>query len=181
MGFLRHIIYCVCLLLAGMALACPETGRSATLKADANLLRAVFTQRFIKYVTWPSGRASGAQADAPVVVAATDARALRRYFTRPDIRLAQWPVKDCQVLVIIGTNARTTGALLKRVRGKPILTVGQDPNFARMGGMINFVPFRGRMRFQINIEAVRKAGLTISSRLLKLADIYQENPGPSQE
>lgn len=149
----------------------PLTAHSGKeLKADAEQLKALFTQRFVNYVTWPN------RSSAIPVVAATDAAAVFEYFSTDDIQLVQWPIAECQILFINNADPRTTAALLKRVADSPILTVGQHPDFARMGGVINFVPSGNRFRLQINIDAARRAGLTISSRLLKLADIYREVP-----
>ncbi|HKQ29917.1 MAG TPA: YfiR family protein [Burkholderiales bacterium] len=50
-----------------------------------------------------------------------------------------------------------------------VLTVGEVPNFLDRGGVINLVEVRGRIRFEINQQAARQAGLVISSRILSLA------------
>jgi len=57
------------------------------------------------------------------------------------------------------------------MRARPLLTVGDAYSFARSGGIIQFVTVRGRVRLRINAEAARSADLTISSKLLSLADI----------
>jgi hypothetical protein len=52
-----------------------------------------------------------------------------------------------------------------------ILTVseGETDDFIKAGGMINLVIVDNKIRFQINDNAAKKAGLTISSKLLSLA------------
>jgi hypothetical protein len=50
-----------------------------------------------------------------------------------------------------------------------LLTVGETPGFLERGGIINLVEVQGRIRFEINQEAAKRAGLTMSSRLLRLA------------
>ncbi len=50
-----------------------------------------------------------------------------------------------------------------------LLTVGETPGFLEHGGIINLVEVQGRIRFEINQEAAKRAGLTVSSRLLRLA------------
>ena len=50
-----------------------------------------------------------------------------------------------------------------------MLTVGEWPQFTENGGMINFVLENNKIRFQINDQAARGAGLKISSKLLNLA------------
>jgi hypothetical protein len=48
--------------------------------------------------------------------------------------------------------------------------VGEDPVFAQSGGIINFMLKNGNVRLEVNLAAAKKAGLTISSRLLAVAD-----------
>ncbi len=54
-----------------------------------------------------------------------------------------------------------------------VLTIGDSPDFNARGGMIKLTMVDGRPRFWINLEAARKAGLVFSSKLLKIATIYQ--------
>ena len=43
------------------------------------------------------------------------------------------------------------------------------PDFISMGGMVNFTVEGTSVRFEIDSEAAERAGLRISSRLLRLA------------
>ena len=49
------------------------------------------------------------------------------------------------------------------------LTVGETQNFMRRGGIINFIIVENRVRFEINLIAAERAGITISAKLLQLA------------
>jgi hypothetical protein len=51
----------------------------------------------------------------------------------------------------------------------PLLTVSDSRGFVRRGGMIELYMERNRLRFSINVDNVRGAGLRISSDLLQLA------------
>jgi hypothetical protein len=50
-----------------------------------------------------------------------------------------------------------------------MLTVGETPGFLGRGGVINLIQVQGRVRFEINQQAARQAGLVVSSRILNLA------------
>jgi hypothetical protein len=52
-----------------------------------------------------------------------------------------------------------------------VLTVSDISDFARQGGMIGFVIEDGRVKIQINLQAVNNAGLKISAKLLEVAKI----------
>ena len=69
-----------------------------------------------------------------------------------------------------------------------MLTVSDMEGFAHIGGMVSFskilqlgksgyssVPIEKNKRFQINLTAVRRAGLKIRARLLRIADIVQND------
>ena len=64
--------------------------------------------------------------------------------------------------------------ILMEAKKIPIVTVGEDEKFLRRGGMINFVLEDGKLRFQINTDAVGRSGINISSKLLSLAKIVRD-------
>jgi hypothetical protein len=56
------------------------------------------------------------------------------------------------------------------------------PAFTSNGGMIQFVLKENKVRFEVNLTAAEKAGLTLSSQLLKVAtDIRKEPPDTSAQ
>jgi hypothetical protein len=44
--------------------------------------------------------------------------------------------------------------------------------------MIQFVLEKNRIRFEVNLTATQRAGLTLSSELLKVATVVMRNPQP---
>ena len=67
-------------------------------------------------------------------------------------------------------------AVLNRLDRRPVLTIGDSEGFARGGVIINLAKARGKIRFEINLEAAKRGGLSISSKLLKLATIVEGSP-----
>jgi hypothetical protein len=63
--------------------------------------------------------------------------------------------------------------ILEKTSALPILTVGEDEPFAQNGGIIRFVLKNGNVRLAIDLNAAQKAGLTISSKLLAVADVVK--------
>jgi hypothetical protein len=57
-----------------------------------------------------------------------------------------------------------------------VLTVSDMPQFSLRGGMIQFVPEGKKIRFEVNLAAVQRAGLALSSELLKVATTVRRNP-----
>jgi hypothetical protein len=51
------------------------------------------------------------------------------------------------------------------------LTVSENDKFAPQGGMIGFVNRDGKIRLQINLDAIKRGGLKISAKLLEVSEI----------
>lgn len=80
-------------------------------------------------------------------------------------------IKDCHVLFVSRSEMKHLDRILSTMRGRSVLTVGEADGFAKRGGMVRFVTEQNKIRFRINVEAAKAANLTISSQLLRAADI----------
>ena len=49
--------------------------------------------------------------------------------------------------------------------------MGETEAFARQGEIVNFITVDNKVRYEINVEAAKRAHLDISSKLLRLAKI----------
>jgi hypothetical protein len=76
-------------------------------------------------------------------------------------------------LFIPTTETPRLARILERLAGRSILTVGEAEGFASASGMIRFVTVRNKVRLRINVEAANAARLTISSKLLRQAEIVR--------
>lgn len=61
--------------------------------------------------------------------------------------------------------------VLKHAETMSALTVSEIAGFAHQGGMVRFYIDNNKVKFQVNADAVKNAGLTMSSKLLRLAQI----------
>jgi hypothetical protein len=86
----------------------------------------------------------------------------------------------CQVLFISRSESARMPQILSSLRGVPVLTVGDTRGFLEQGGIINFTFEGSKVRFEINQESAERAGIKISSKLLRLATRVAPgaNPGP---
>jgi hypothetical protein len=84
-------------------------------------------------------------------------------------------LNECQVLFIAASESGNLRRVLEGIKGNATLTVGDSNGYAAQGVMLNFYPEQGKVRFEINVDAVRRAGLKIGSHLLKLARIVHES------
>ena len=147
-------------------------------------VKALFLLNFIKYVDWPPDAFAGS--NAPITIglcgesklheALNSALAVKPIGGRTIVIRQVEATNDltpCQILFVSHSEAARIGGILDRARVLPILTVGEDELFARKGGIINFVLRNGHVRLEIDLIAAKKAGLTISSRLLEVADVVK--------
>ena len=86
-------------------------------------------------------------------------------------------VEGCQVLYVSASEQPRLDGILRAVAGLSILTVGESEGFVDRAGMIRFVVVDNRLRLEVNLAAAEGAGLTISSRLLGLADVVRTEEG----
>jgi hypothetical protein len=78
---------------------------------------------------------------------------------------------QCHVLYISDLKQNVLLQLLVEIKKRPVLTIGEDDNFAEYGGMIGLRNDNGKINLYINLPVAKEANLNISARLLKLAKI----------
>ena len=62
--------------------------------------------------------------------------------------------------------------MIRKLRGQNILTVSDSVDFLQQGGMIRFFNNEGKVKLEVNLESVKSANLVISSKLLRLMEIF---------
>ncbi len=85
-------------------------------------------------------------------------------------------IKPCRVLFIASSEKARLKEITGLARANNILTIGDTEGFAKKGLTINLFMDKGKVRFEINPEAAKQAGLRVSPRLLDLARIVREGP-----
>lgn len=151
-------------------------------EALENDVKAAFLFNFTKFVEWPAGAFE--RPDDPMrvcvvadasFVASVDrilagetvrGRSLRRVVPQAS------DLPHCHVLYVGETERVDT--LLSPIARAPVLTVGESARFLDRGGAIAFILANDRVRFDVNLKAADRAGLTISSKLLRVARDIRE-------
>lgn len=98
-----------------------------------------------------------------------------RLMTYPNIT-APAPTEQ-MILFIDRKNDDKLDTIVRDLKDRSVLTVGEGPKFAERGGCINLVTIKNRVRFRINVDAVRRAKLKISPRLVKVASVLLTDRG----
>jgi hypothetical protein len=75
----------------------------------------------------------------------------------------------CRILFIASSESARMKLILAALGKSSVLTVSDMPDFTASSGMIQFVLEENKVRFEVNLSAADRAGLTLSSQLLKVA------------
>jgi len=154
--------------------------QAQTTATRAYQVKAVFLYNFSQFVDWPPTAFKGSNdpfiigilGDDPFGTYIDETVAGETVKGHPMIVQRYQDVKDitnCQILFINTDN--DIAQILKVLANRSILTVSDAANFAKQGGMIRLFTENNKLRLAVNPSAARAAGLTISSKLLRLADI----------
>jgi len=166
-------------LLVAQSLSPYLAARAAELDAATeDDLRAAFLLNFARFVTWPGEHAEGPTPLVICIVAnpglATVLHALVAGQTvrgRPLVVLSlkALPPPSAVHILYLTTRQRQPTQWLPGNAGAAILTISDNPDFCRLGGMIALYSEGRRMRFEINQESLQRRGLHASSKLLALS------------
>jgi YfiR/HmsC-like len=167
-------------LIFGLAFAIGFKSFAQNSQPSEYQIKAAFVYNFAKFVEWPTQAL--AAPTSPMVIGMLGENVFHGDLEKT-IRgkaINDHPLQfkkfdsvaeatNCQVLFIGPSEKKHLPKILESLRGTSVLTVSETDEFIENGGMINLVIVDNRVRFQINNEAAKKAGLTISSKLLSLA------------
>jgi hypothetical protein len=76
---------------------------------------------------------------------------------------------NSQVLFISSSEKSRLREIIAGLRGASVLTVGETDDFTEAGGMIRFLFVEKKLKFRINDDAAKAAGLTIPAKLRELS------------
>lgn len=152
-------------------------------------VKAAFLLNFAKFVQWPSTVFQNDRTPITVCVFRYDpfGAALDEILRGKDINNRQLiarriteiqELSSCQLIFISDREARRLPEILSSLKGGSALVVGETSSFAERGGSIQFFLEDNKLRFAINLDAVARSRLTLSSKLLALARIVHDQGVP---
>lgn len=155
---------------------------SAQISTREYQVKAVFVFNFSQFAEWPSQ--SFANPESPAVIGILGKDPFGPYLAETIVgeNLNKHPlviqhfnnvdeVSNCQILFINVSDKNKLKAILEKLKGKNILTISDANGFAKFGGIARIYTKDDKINIQINLEAAKEENITISSKLLKLAEI----------
>jgi hypothetical protein len=148
-------------------------------------VKAAFLLSFANFVNWPEDPAAASSKNIRLCVLGDDPFGSKldrlaagksvgeRTFSLERVQQTM-DARRCHILFLSPSLRGKTTAALEDLRGASILTVGETPDFTRNGGIIRMLLLENRVRFEINVDAAERAHLSISAKLLALAQVVHD-------
>ncbi|MGA9511139.1 MAG: YfiR family protein [Candidatus Sulfotelmatobacter sp.] len=143
-------------------------------------VKATYLYNFSRFVEWPAEPLQ-AQSDSFAICVLGDnpfgpalkATVAQETISGKSVVAKQVPAPQdaisCRVLFISSSEDKRLKEILTSLGTASVLTVSDLPNFAQRGGMVQFILEGNKVRFEVNSSTAERAGLTLSSELLKVA------------
>lgn len=149
-----------------------------------DLLKAAFLFNFAKFTNWPPEKPRDDRVQFCVERGALDPRAFEEWESetlqglpiqaRIIPRAEDGATETCHILLVHHARQSPPSPKLRaHARANHILLVSAAQGFAETGGHIGLFIEDNRLRFRVNLDAAEQAKLSLSSQLLRLAEIVR--------
>ena len=146
-------------------------------------VKAAYILNFVSLTEWPASALGPASNPFRICVAGSDPfrTVLEQTVNGESVqghplvveRVTRDVAATCQVLFVAASDAAQTAELLRTLGTAPVLTIGEADAFLKDGGVVRFITDQGHVRFDVNRRTAEQHGLTLSSRLLRVARSVQ--------
>ncbi len=199
------LLIAVLLVLCGIVNSGETGGHVQTARArqaGEYQIKAVYIYNFLLFVEWPesgndekkdSGGTAKIDGDRPIIIGIVgddpfgesfrevEGKRVKSSKRRLEVkRFGRYrkntDLSGCDLLFVCQSEWKYFPEILRPLKLKPVLTVGDWGGFLEAGGMINLVKVKNKIRWEINRTPVKKAQLKTSAQLLRNATRVVEIP-----
>lgn len=163
----------------------PRVGVAATEgRFTAEEVKSAFLLNFGRFVEWPPQKLEKSRDRFYICLVGEDTLGMKleaiirgqkvQERTPEIIRLpTHFPSRECEIAYLNLRSTEEASEVLSRMRSTPTLTVGEGAHFLKAGGIIQLRVEGEHIRLKINLKAAKNSGLTISSKLLAIAEVVE--------
>ena len=168
-----------------LLLVCSSARRVEAQDVTEVTLKGAFLFNFARFTEWP---ADALQPDTTVSACVFGDRAVADAFAKTvkgkqlagraiavTTIAANESIPPCHLLYLSGVAEARIAEIVSTLRDTPVLTVSDSDTFTKRGGIVQIFVESGKMKFRINSRSARRARLQLSSRLLALAEVVDED------
>lgn len=162
--------------LPALCLAC---GLALAQPVNEDEMKGIYIYKFLKFIEWPpSAFAAGDDSFRVCVAGEEHVKALADTLDRQPLKdrkialvnlAKKGQISSCQVVFISSGESWRYKSILSEIGNHPTLTISDIPDFARQGGMIEFLFEGDKLSFSINQFEAKRVDIYINSQLLALA------------
>lgn len=154
-------------------------------EAFGHEIKASFVYTATKFIDWPTGAFTGADdpfvlgvlGEDPCGVALEKAVRGKTVHGR-SVQVERYPTLQdlgpSHVLFVCAARMNDLPAVLAALEGRSVLTVSDADRFARLGGIMGLRLEENMVQFEVNVAAAGRAGLEISSKILRLGKVVKD-------
>lgn len=150
-------------------------------QVDEPTIKAYSLEKFTRWIDWANDKefseqehfVIGIYGEGPIIEKAEQIYANQKIKNKNVIiRKVKFrsQIKGCNMLFICKSEKEDVKKIIEYSKNRPILTIASTGGYAKMGVHINIYFKAGNLRFQINDEAIKLAGLILNFNLLKLGE-----------
>lgn len=167
----------ICLLTL-MTLSLPGNTITAQnkIKMEEYELKAAFLIRFLDYVTWDNN-SKNKTIEIAVIENSPISKSLTALAKNKNIRIQNYKnlgeLNSCNILFVPNSCSVPIEQIISKFSEKPVLIVTEKEGSAKKGSHMNFIIVDSKLKFEVNLKAINKAGIGISSFLLQHAIVIQ--------
>jgi hypothetical protein len=183
-SFLRAAVRVLRASLPVLILACTFAlpGRAAPSWASEYQLKAAFVYNLFPFIDWPPSSGAtkmivGVAMDGSVPDAFVKFLEGKRVGDRAiEVRQvhSRSEMRACQVLLVAYADPGHIRDALAQLTGTNVLSIGDGEDFARLGGVIAFLPFQNTFHLGVNPRAAERAGLKFRAQLMNIATLLPD-------
>jgi len=166
--------------------ALPGGTRGETPMADEYEIKAAMLANVFKLVDWPASKSG--DLSAPFVIGVAGSEDMETALGKTVAKMAgrKTPaghaivirkisgaggIDQYHAIFIGGSDRKRLQTIIQAVGTQPVLTIGESDKFTSLGGMVGLMVKDDRVQVEVNLPAAQSAGLSISSRLLRIATV----------
>lgn len=83
-------------------------------------------------------------------------------------------LEKCHLVFVSTSEKHRLATILSSLKKLPVLSISDITGFSAQGGMITLIESEGKLHFQINPDALQHAHISMSSKIMELADIVDK-------
>lgn len=160
-----------------MLLGTNPTIAQESVEGNAYAMKADFLYRFIDYVRWKNYSKSqtfkiAVLDESPITpllinIAKNKKIEVKEY---KDINT----IGSCNILFIPHNSNTPIETIISKFMDRPVLIVTEHDGYGKKGAHMNFIMTDNKLKFEVNLKAINKSGIGISSFLLQHAIIVPQ-------